>query len=175
MVIAETERLVISELSLDDAPFFLKLVNTPNWIKYIGDRNLKTVKDAEDYLTKGTLKSYKDYGFGFYKLQEKQSKNIIGTCGLINRKELDNVDLGFAFLPEFEGKGFGYESSMAVVKLAQEKFQLKKLLAITLPINKSSIKLLEKLGFVYQKRVIPFDDGEELMLFAKQLDKKENI
>jgi RimJ/RimL family protein N-acetyltransferase len=169
MIIAETNRLIISKLSLKDAPFFLKLVNTPHWIKYIGDRNLKTVKDAEDYLLNGTLKSYKEFGFGFYKLQLKEENKTIGTCGLIKREQLDDVDLGFAFLPEFEGKGFGYEASLAVITLAKKRFHLKKLLAITLPINSNSIKLLEKLGFIYQKSVKPFDDDKELLLFAKQI------
>tara|TARA_R110000868_G_scaffold411005_1_gene701316 strand:+ start:8428 stop:8949 length:522 start_codon:yes stop_codon:yes gene_type:complete len=173
MIIAETNRLLISKLSLVDAPFFLELVNSPNWIKYIGDRHLKTVEEVKDYLTKGTLKSYQNFGFGFYKLELKQDNNKgIGICGLIKREQLENVDLGFAFLPEFEGQGFGFESSLAIIKLAQEQFRLKQLLAITLPINISSIKLLGKLGFIYQKRVIPFEDEVELLLFAKQLDTK---
>lgn len=170
MIITETSRLIISKFSLEDASFFLKLVNTPNWIKYIGDRNLKTVKDAEDYLLKGTLKSYEDFGFGFYKLYDKESSKYVGTCGLVKREQLEEVDLGFAFLPEFEGKGYGYEASSAVLKIAKERFHLKTLMAITLPINVNSIKLLEKLGFKYQKRVKPFEDDEELLLFAKQLE-----
>lgn len=170
MVIAETQRLIISELSLDDASFFLKLVNTPNWLKYIGDRHLKTIEDTKEYLTNGTLKSYQENGFGFYKLQEKQGNKTVGTCGLIKREQLEDVDLGFAFLPEFEGQGFGFESAKAVITLAGERFKLKKLLAITLPTNVKSIKLLEKLEFIYQKRVIPFEDVEELLLFAKQLE-----
>ena len=171
MIIAETKRLLVSKLSLKDAPFFLKLVNTPNWLKYIGDRNLKTVKDAEDYLTKGTLKSYEEYGFGFYKLELKEDNNKpIGVCGLVKRDELENIDMGFAFLEEFEGQGFGFESSIAILKLAKEKFHIKKLLAITLPINTKSIKLLEKLGFRYEKRVNPFADDEELLLFAKHFE-----
>jgi RimJ/RimL family protein N-acetyltransferase len=170
MKIAETERLLISKLSLEDAPFFLELVNSPNWLKYIGDRHLKTVKDAEDYLANGTLKSYLDNGFGFYKLELKENNKPIGTCGLIKRDQLEEVDLGFAFLGEFEGLGFGYEASLAILKLAKDEFHLKKLVAITLPINSRSIKLLEKLGFAYEKRVIPFEDNEELLLFAKQLD-----
>lgn len=170
MIIAKTNRLIISKLSLKDAPFFLKLVNTPHWVKYIGDRNLSTVKDAEDYLLNGTLKSYEEFGFGFYKLQLKEEKTPIGICGLIKREELEEVDLGFAFLSEFEGKGFGYEASLAVITLAKNRFHLKKLLAITLPINSNSIRLLEKLGFIYQKKVKPFEDDKELLLFAKQLE-----
>lgn len=170
MPIAETNRLFISKINLKDAKFFLELVNSPNWLKYIGDRNLKTVKDAKTYLQNGTLKSYKDFGFGFYKLQFREEDNkTIGVCGLIKREQMEDVDLGFALQPEYEGKGLGYEASVAVLKLANEKFNLKKIVAITLPANASSIKLLGKLGFSYEKKVEPFEDGKELLLFARTL------
>ena len=170
-MIAETNRLIISKITLDDAAFFLELVNTPNFIKYIGDRNLKTVEDAKTYLKNGTLKSYEDFGFGFYKLLLKEENNkAIGTCGLVKREQLDNVDIGFAMLPKYEGKGFGYESCIAVLKLAKEQFKLNKVLAITLPTNNNSIKLLEKIGLSYEKRVKPFEDDKELLLFAKNLN-----
>ena len=156
---------------MKDAPKFLKLVNTPNWLKYIGDRHIKTIEDARNYLKNGTLKSYATFGFGFYKLQLKAENNIfIGTCGLIKREHLDDVDIGFALLPEYEGQGFGYEASRVIMQLAKEKFNLKRIVAITLPSNTKSIKLLEKLGLSYEKRTKPFEDGQELLLFAKTLD-----
>ena len=137
MIIAETNRLIISKFTLEDAPFFLELANTPKWIKYIGDRNLKTVKATENYLQNGTLKSYKEFGFGFYKLQLKEENlKLIGTCGLVKRPELEDVDFGFGLLPEYEGKGFGYESSEAILKLAHEQFNIARITAITLPTNK---------------------------------------
>jgi RimJ/RimL family protein N-acetyltransferase len=171
MPIATSKRLIISKLTLQDASFFLKLCNSPNWITYIGDRQLKTIADAKSYLKKGTLQSYKNHGFGFYKLQLKQENNkTIGVCGLIKREQLTHVDIGFALLPEYEGQGFGYESSVEILKLAKDKFKLKKLVAITMPSNQSSIKLLEKLGLTYEKRINPFEDGKELLLFAKTLN-----
>lgn len=170
MRIAETSRLLITKITLRDAQFFLELVNSPHWLKYIGDRHLKTIKDTKTYLQNGTLKSYTNFGFGFYKLQLKENENkTIGICGLIKREQLEDVDIGFALLPEYEGKGFGYEASLAVLKLAKEKFNLKKVIAITLPTNTNSIKLLGKLGLSYEKKVIPFEDGEELLLFTKTL------
>lgn len=170
MIIAETERLKISKFSIADAPFFLELVNCPNWIKYIGDRNTKTIEDAEKRIAEGHLKNYEIYGFGFYKLLLKEENNKpIGTCGLIKRYELDDVDLGFGFLPEYEGRGFGFESSVEIIKLAKNKFNLKKLAAISAPNNINSIKLLKKLGFNFEKNVKPFNDDEELRLFAKRL------
>ncbi len=168
MPIAETDRLIISKFTLKDAPFFLELTNTPNWIKYIGDRNLKTVQDVEEYIKNRTLRSYSEFEFGFYKLQLKnENQKSIGTCGLIKRETLDDVDIGFAMLPEYESKGFGYESSLAIMELAQHKFNLKRILAITLAINKKSIKLIEKLGLTFEKKVKPFEDDEELLLFVK--------
>lgn len=170
MNIAETNRLLISKFTLDDAAFFLELVNTPKWLKYIGDRKIKTIKQAENAIKNGHLKSYQTYGFGFYKLQLKEENNkTIGTCGLIKRDTLNGVDFGFAMLPDYEGQGFGFESSEAILKLAKEEFKLKNILAITLPTNTNSIKLLEKLGLSFEKRVKPFEDDEELLLFAKTL------
>lgn len=170
MQIAETTRLLLSKITLKDADFFLELVNSPQWLKYIGDRKVKTIENAKTYLKNGTLKSYANFGFGFYKLQLKEEgKKPIGVCGLIKREQLEDVEIGFALLPEYEGKGFGYEASVAVLKLAVEKFKIKKITAITLPSNTSSINLLEKLGLSFEKRVKPFEDGEELLLFAKIL------
>ena len=170
MPIAETSRLLLSKINLKDADFFLKLVNSPHWLKYIGDRKVKTIEDAKAYLQNGTLKSYKDFGFGFYKLQLKEEgKKIIGVCGLIKREQLEDAEIGFALLPKYEGKGFGFEASAAVLKLAEEKFNIKKIIAITLAKNTSSINLLGKLGLTFEKKVKPFDDGKELLLFAKIL------
>ncbi|WP_347924206.1 GNAT family N-acetyltransferase [Pontimicrobium sp. SW4] len=170
MQIAVTNRLILTEITLEDAPFMLKLMNTPNWIKYIGDRNVKTVNDTEAYLKNGILKSYARVGYGFYKVVQKLEPNTaIGICGLVKREELDIPDIGFGFLPEHEGKGFGYESSVAVLEQAKNKFCLDKVGAITLELNTNSIKLLEKLGFSFEKRVKPFDDDKELLFFAKEL------
>lgn len=170
MIIAKTNRLTISEFDVNDASFFLELANTPNWIKYIGDRNLKTVEDAEHYLVNKTVKSYTEQGFGFYKVQLKEENNKpIGTCGLTKREALEDVDIGFAFLPEYEGKGLGYEASVKIMELAKHTYKLNKLIAITVAYNKKSIKLLEKLGFVYKNNIKPFEEDEELLLFAKKL------
>ncbi len=171
-MITQTKRLIISKFTAEDAPFFLELVNTPHWIKYIGDRGIKTITQAEERIQQGHLKSYVEHGFGFYKLLLKdENLKPIGTAGLIKRDTLDDVDIGFAMLPDYEGKGFGYESSVEIMKLAKDRFELKRLAAITLDNNQSSIKLLEKLGFIYEKRVKPFEDDEELLLFAKEFYK----
>lgn len=166
-MIFETERLTLSEFTAEDAPFILELVNTPSWLQYIGDRNVHTLDDARNYLQYGPLQSYKKSGFGFYAVKLKDSNTPIGMCGLVKRDTLDDPDIGFAFLPSFEKQGYGYESALATLQYAKSEFQLSRILAITLETNAPSIRLLEKLGFRFEKR-IPFGD-EELMLFAFSL------
>jgi RimJ/RimL family protein N-acetyltransferase len=169
MIIAETPRLFISEFQSQDAAFYLELLNSPKWIQNIGDRNLKSVEDAEKYLIEKTIPAYKKQGFGFYKITLKKNNKPIGTCGLIKRDELKHVDIGFALLPGYEGQGFGLESSQAILELAQSKFHLETIYGITLEQNLESIKLLEKLGLTFEKKIHPFEDNKELLLFFKTL------
>ena len=170
MQIAKTNRLILSKITTDDAPFILELMNTPGWIKYIGDRNIKTVEAAVESIKNNQLKCYEKFGFGYYKMQViAENLKTIGTCGLLKRDNLEHIDIGFSMLPEYHGKGYGYEAVNEIMKLAKTEFGIKTICAITLPINKPSIGLLEKLGLSYQKTVKPFDDDEELLLFAKNL------
>ena len=170
MIVAETERLILSKISVEDAPFIFELMNTPKWIRFIGDRNVRSVEDAATYIQNNQLKSYENHGFGYYKLQLK-SDNLkpIGSFGLVKRDTLEHIDIGFSLLPPYEGQGFGFEGATAIMDLAKEKFDISTLCAITLPENEASIQLLEKLGLSYQKRVKPFEDDAELLLFVKHL------
>ncbi|SDR69164.1 Protein N-acetyltransferase, RimJ/RimL family [Formosa sp. Hel1_31_208] len=170
MVVAETERLILSKISIEDAPFILELMNSPDWINYIGDRNIRTIKQAEIYIQNNQLKSYKRNGFGYYKvLLKAENLKPIGSFGLIKRDQLEHVDIGFSLLPKYQCYGFGLEGVSALMSLAKNTFKLHTICAITLPENEASIHLLEKLGLSYQKRVKPFEDDEELLLFAKIL------
>lgn len=164
--IIETERLYLRELNFDDIPFILSLLNSPGWLRYIGDRGVKNEEQAKEYLLKGPMKSYGENGFGLYLVKEKISGWSIGLCGLLKRDNLQYPDLGFAFLPDFMGKGFAMEASKGVLDLAKSDLGLVTILAIVLPDNKSSIRLLEKLGFQYMKTV-QVKEGEDLSLFQK--------
>jgi len=166
MNIITTERLDICKLSLKDAPFILKLLNTPSWLRFIGDRNVHSVEDARSYLEKGYLKSYETLGYGFYLLKLKETGTPVGICGLIRRDFLNDADIGFALLPEYEGKGYGYESSNAVLRYAIQELGMKRIVAITDSENVASQKLLEKLGLKYECMVAYPGDDEPLMLFG---------
>ena len=164
-IIAETERLQLCHLSRDDAPFILELVNDPSWIRFIGDRGIRTLAQAESYLQDGPIASYEANGFGLYLVQGKADGVRLGMCGLIKRPSLPHVDIGFAFLPQFTGQGYGFEAATAVLHHAQHDLNLSPILAITAPDNQRSIKLLQKLGLHFQKRIALAEGQPEVMLF----------
>lgn len=163
-IILETQRLLLVEFSNDDAAFIIELLNSEGWLKYIGERNVKTTDDAVSYLQNGAIKSYADNGFGFWKVILKEDHTPIGMCGFIKRAHLENVDIGFAFLPIYEGKGYAYEAAKPALEQGLN-FGFKSISAITTPDNLRSIALIEKLGLKFEKRFFMPDDPDELMLF----------
>lgn len=166
----QTERLILREFTENDAPFLLELLNTPKWLQFIGDRGVRTVEGAKQYITERFFKSYQTHGFGFYALALKNDGIPIGTSGLIKRDGLDGVDMGFALLPEYEQKGYGFEAGQTVLSLAKNDFNLLYLLAITNQDNHNSQKLLVKLGFEKKDKLIVLPkDTVELFLFEKVL------
>lgn len=165
-ILIETERLYLRKLTLEDAPFMLELLNTPTWLQFIGDRNVHSIEDAENYLKNGTLKSYQENGFGFYAVIEKTSGKTIGMCGLIKRDSLPDIDIGFAFLPHLISKGFGYEAASATLDYALNTLKIKRIIAIVNPDNEKSIGLIKKIGLHFEKMIKFGDEEKELMLFG---------
>jgi len=168
MKVLETERLIVRRFSLDDAAFAVELVNDPAWLQYIGDRKVRTPEDARAYLRKGALDMYERVGFGMYVVTLKTTGEPIGTCGLIKRDTLDDVDIGFAFLPKFRGQGFALESAVAVLEHGKRDFGLKRIVAIVSPANRRSIAILEKLGLKFERMLKLPGDEEEISLYAIQ-------
>lgn len=170
MIFAETERLELREIDPElHAPFFLELLNSPGFIKYVGDRNVRTVEQAEQYL-KDRSKKITDHPAGIACIVYLKERNIpIGNCGLFIRKELEVPDIGFSFLPEFEGKGYAYEACIPLMNHAKGH-NLQRVNGITVEYNNRSIRLLEKLGLKFEKRFFMEGDPEELMLYSKDLN-----
>ena len=151
MTVLETERLILRHFNPDDAPFILALLNEPSFLRYIGDKKVRTLEDARQYILNGPVATYAQHGFGLYQVELRDSHTPIGMCGLLKREELPHPDIGFAFLPDFWNKGFAYEAAAAVLKDARERLQLDGLLAIVNPDNEASMRLLEKLGFNFEQ------------------------
>lgn len=161
----ETDRLQLKPTDLDDASFILALVNTPKWLEYIGDRKVYSLKDAENYIKDRIAPQFEKVGFGNYTVIRKSDKIKIGSCGLYDREGLDGIDIGFAFLPDYEKQGYAYESSSRILQAAANDFSLNKISAITAKENKASQKLLEKLGLKFTKYTTLSNDDKELMYF----------
>lgn len=165
MCLIETARLQLCHFGLDDAQFILSLVNDPGWIRFIGDRGIRTVAQAEAYLRDGPMTSYETNGFGLYLVQRKLDKLRLGMCGLVKRPSLPHVDIGFAFLSIYTGRGYALEAATAVLNYAHFDLNLHPIVAITAPDNHRSIKLLQKLGLHFQKRISLAADQPEVLLF----------
>jgi RimJ/RimL family protein N-acetyltransferase len=168
MKILETNRLILRQLSTEDAAFILELVNEPSFIQNIGDRGVRTLEDARAYILRVAISSYEKNGFGLYLVELKDSGQSIGMCGLIKRDGLEDVDIGYAFLPRFWLKGYAVEAAAAVKDYARDMLGLKRLVAITDPANQGSIRVLEKIGLKYEKMVRLSADDIELKLFAAE-------
>lgn len=171
--IIETERLFLRQLSADeDAEFILRLVNEPAWIRNIGNRGVHTIEDARRYILNGPAASYEQFGFGLYLVGLKNTGESIGMCGLIKRDSLEDVDIGFAFLEKFWSKGYAFESASAVMDFGQNRLELKRIAAITVPENRGSIKVLEKIGLRFEKMIkMPGDDVEIMLFMSDELNK----
>jgi RimJ/RimL family protein N-acetyltransferase len=169
VVVLETDRLVLRRLTVDDSPFILRLLNEPSFLEHIGDRGVRDLVDAKQYLLSGPIASYERHGFGLFLAQVKPAHAPIGICGLLRRDALDDVDLGFAFVPESWAKGYAFESASAMLQYAHDTHHLKRLVAITSQDNVASISLLVKLGFYFDRMVLMPGDKAEVKLFAKRL------
>jgi RimJ/RimL family protein N-acetyltransferase len=163
--VLKTERLVLRHLGPGDAPFILRLLNEPSWLEFIGDRGVHTLADAERYIETGPVEMYGRLGFGLYHVRLAQSGEPIGMCGLLKRAMLDDVDLGFAFLPEYWGKGYAREASAAVLSYARSNLGLSRIVAITTRHNGASRRLLEKIGFELERTVQLEAGDEEVLLY----------
>jgi ribosomal-protein-alanine N-acetyltransferase len=162
----ETERLLLRPLGMQDADFIIELLNDPSFIKNIGDRNVHSVEDAHNYILKGPVTSYEKNGFGLCLVTLKETGESIGMCGLIKRDALEDVDLGYAYLPRYWSNGYAVEAAGATLHFGWEAIGLKRIVAITDPLNTPSNRVLEKLGFVFEKMVRLAADDIDLNLYA---------
>jgi RimJ/RimL family protein N-acetyltransferase len=165
-LVASTDRLRIRRLVEGDAAFILDLLNQPSFLRFIGDRGVRSQDDARAYIRNGPIESYRANGHGLYAVELLETGVAIGMCGLLKRPTLDDPDIGFAFLPAYWSKGYAMESARAVLEHA-DALGLERIVAITSVDNESSMRLLERLGFVFETMVKTGEEGAEVRLFAR--------
>ena len=164
--ILETPRLSLRHVDERDAPFILELVNDPDWIRFIGDRNIRDLDAARRYIAEGPVAMYRDFGFGLYLGELKATATPIGLCGLVRRDGLDDVDIGFALLARFRGQGYAREAARAVMDHALGTLGLPRVVAITSPDNTASQRILEGLGLHFERMVALRPGEPEIMLYS---------
>ncbi len=166
MNIIETERLILREFTVNDAKFLIELLNTPTWLQFIGNRGVNYIEDAEAYIIEKFISNYQKLGFGFYLVALKEENIAIGMCGLVKRNTLEDIDIGFAFLPNYEKKGYAFEAAFATLNYAKTTLKIKRIVAITTEENVNSIQLLNKIGLNFEKMIDLATDDRDLMLFG---------
>jgi RimJ/RimL family protein N-acetyltransferase len=162
----ETERLILKLTTIADAEFIRILYNSPKWIEFIGDRKLNTVKDATKYIETKMLPQMERLGYGNYTIIRKSDGKKIGSCGLYDREGVNGIDIGFALLPDFEKKGYAFESVNYLKEIAFNNFKLKLISGITSKNNKPSQDLLMKIGLKFEKTIVLPNETEEILLYS---------
>jgi len=161
-----TPRLRIRDLTEDDAPFALELLNDPSWLQFIGDKGVRTLVHAREWIRSGPIAMNARLGIGL-SLCERSSDGVpLGICGLIKRDTLEDVDLGFAFLPKFWGQGYATEAASAVLHHGRTELRLERIVAVTTPENQASLTLLKRLGMKHEGLVRLGHDPQELVLLS---------
>src|SRR5687768_8461812 len=165
----ETARLTLRRLDFDDAPFLIGLLNQPSFIAHIGDRGVRNVEDANRYLRDGPMSMYQRYGFGLWHLSQRSDGAPIGMCGLLRRDTLPDVDVGYALLPQFWGRGFAFEAVEATLRHGADKFGLQRVIGVVSEGNTASIRVLEKVGMRYEGMISMRAGEPDVRLYGRSL------
>lgn len=166
MQVLETERLTLHRMTPEeDAPLMLEVLNDPAFIENIGDRGVRDLDQARQYILDRIVASYEQYGVGMLRVVRKDDGAVLGNCGLVRRDFLDHVDIGFAFLRRYWAKGYATEAAEAVRDHAFRDLGLDRLVAVVSPHNRASIGVLRKLGFVFDRMILFPGDKEEIELY----------
>jgi len=164
----ETPRLTLRRLGFDDAPFLVNLLNQPSFIENIGDRGVRSIDDAHRYLREGPMAMYDKFGFGLWHTALKGGE-AVGMCGLLKRDNLPDVDLGYAFLPQFWGQGLAHEAAAATLRHGALKFRLTRVIGVVSAGNAGSIRVLEKLGMSFERMFSMREDEPPVRLYGRTL------
>lgn len=170
MRVLETDRLFLRRLSAADAEFIVDLLNQPSFLRYIGDRGVRTVEDARQFIREGPIASYERFGFGLYRVELQGSAAPVGICGLLKREGLEDVDIGFAFLPQYWSQGYAFEAASAVMDYGLSVLGLERIVAIASPDNDRSFRLLEKLGLRFERMIQLAENEPPIKLFTASGD-----
>ena len=168
--VLSTARLVLRRLTTEDAQFIFELLNDPDFLRFVGDKGVRSLDHAREYILSGPVASYAQHGFGLWLVELKDSNIPVGMCGLLKRDALDDVDIGFAFLHPYRSNGYAFESASAVVEYARHTLGLRRIVAIADRDNAGSLRVLEKIGMTFDRIIQLSDDSTPIHLLVLSPD-----
>jgi [ribosomal protein S5]-alanine N-acetyltransferase len=168
VTVLTTKRLTLRRLSPADAEFILELLNDEAFLRFIGDKAVRSADDARQYILDGPVASYERNGFGLWLVELKESGLPVGMCGLLKRESLRDVDIGFAFLPAYRSQGYAFEAASAVLEYGRTEFGLKRIVAIADPENAGSLRVLQKIGMRFERMITVSEGAPEIQLLASE-------
>ena len=168
--VLSTERLILRRLTTGDAEFIFELLNDPDFLRFVGDKGVRTLDDARQYILSGPVASYEQHGFGLWLVELKGGNTAVGICGLLKREALADVDIGFAFLPRHRSSGYALESAAAVLEYSRNSLGLERVVAITDPDNVASLRVLEKIGMSFDRMIRLSEGGPDIRLLVSSRD-----
>lgn len=165
-MIVQTPRLTLRVFTLDDAALMRDVLNAPDFIRFVGDRGVHTLEQARQHITEKVLASQSENGFSMYHVSLRETGEAIGACGLIKRPGLDDVDIGYGFLPAFYGKGYASECANAVIQYARDVLGMRRVVGIVAPDHEASIHVLENAGLRFERMVTLPNAERAIKLFG---------
>lgn len=166
VVVVETERLQLRQFDTGDAGFILDLLNDPGWLRHIGDRGVRSLDDARQWIESRLIDGYQRQGFGFWAVHRRGETGLLGLCGLIKRDTLPEVDVGYAFLPQHRGQGYAREATRACLLHGHQACGLRRILAITSPENIPSQRVLDAVGMKLVDRRVLTGEAHATWVYA---------
>lgn len=168
MIITETARTRLRELTVNDAPFIRALLNEPAFLRFIGDRSVRTHDEASHFIETRYRQSYVDHGYGLYVIELREDGTAVGICGFVRRAALTHADLGFALLSPYEGHGYASEAAAAVLTHGRNVLGLTRVLAIAQQDNARSHAVLLRIGFTRDGVITMPGEDVPLALFSHE-------
>lgn len=162
----QTERLALRRLTREDADLMLAVWNDPAFHKYVGDRGIRTIEQAQEAMAGGALLLYEEYGYGPFRVALRENDQPIGICGLFRREKVEDPDIGWSVLPDYSGRGYAFEAATAVLEYAFGSLGLTRILAFITEGNAPSVGLAKKLGLRYERMARIVGDDEDVCLYS---------
>jgi len=146
----ETSRLLLRHFSLTDLDDLFAIRSDPDVMRFIGvgqPHSMNQVRDSLEYV----ISDWEKHGFGRWAIVHKADKKLIGWCGLAFLDKTDEIEIGYGIAKEYWGRGLTTEAAAASLRYGFEELKLDRIVAVAMPENIASRRIMEKIGMRFEK------------------------